>query len=51
MLGWSSLQSRRSYLSLLECSKTVHGLNRLKCNDYFQFNSYGKKQGQTIHLN
>ena len=42
MLGWSSLQSRRSYLSLLECYKTIHGLNGLNCNDYFKFNSYGK---------
>ena len=32
MLGWSSLQSRRSYLSLLECYKTIHGLNGLKCD-------------------
>ena len=42
MLGWSSLQSRRSYLSLLECYKTIHGLNGLTCNDYFEFNYYGK---------
>ena len=42
MLGWSSLQSRRSYLTLLECYKTIHGLNGLNCNDYFEFNSYGK---------
>ena len=41
MLGWSSLQSRRSYLSLLECYKTILGLNGLNCNDYFEFN-YGK---------
>ena len=42
MLGWSSIQSRRSYLSLLECYKTIHGLNGLTCNDYFEFNYYGK---------
>ena len=41
MLGWSSLQSRRSYLSLLEYYMTIHGLNGLNCNDYFEFN-YGK---------
>ena len=41
MLGWSSLQSRRSYLALLECYKTIHGVNGLNCNDYFEFN-YGK---------
>ena len=34
MLGSSLLQSRRSYLSLLECYKTTHGLNGLNCNDY-----------------
>ena len=33
---------RRSYLSLLECYKTIHGLNGLTCNDYFEFNCYGK---------
>ena len=38
MLGWSNLQSRRFYLSLLECYKTIHGLNGLKCDDYFEFN-------------
>ena len=42
MLGRSSLQSRRSYLSLLECCKTIHGLNGLTCNDCFEFNCYGK---------
>ena len=42
MLGWSSLQSRRSYLTLLECHKTIHGLNGLNCNDYFEFNCCGK---------
>ena len=42
MLGWSSLQSRRSYLSLLECYKVIHGLNGLNCNDYFEFNCCGK---------
>ena len=42
MLGWSSLQSRRSYFSLLECYKTIHGLNGLKCNDYFEFNCHSK---------
>ena len=39
MLGSSLLQSRRSYLSLLECYKTTHGLNGLNCNDYFEFNN------------
>ena len=42
MLGWSSLQSRRSYLSLLECYKTIHGLNGVNCNDYFELNCWGK---------
>ena len=40
--AWSSLQSRRSYLSLLECYMTIHGINGLNCNDYFEFNCYGK---------
>ena len=42
MLGWSSLQSRRSYLSLLKCYKTIHGLKGFNCNDYFEFNCYGR---------
>ena len=48
MLGWSSLQSRRSYLTLLECYKTIHGLNGLNCNDYFEFNSYGKTRSNHL---
>ena len=40
--GPSSLQSRRSYLSFLDCFKTIHGLNGLNCNDYFELNCYGK---------
>ena len=27
ILGWSSFQSLKSYLSLLECYKTIRGLN------------------------
>ena len=42
MLGWSSLQSRRSYLSFLECYMTIHGLNGFNCTDYFEFNCYGE---------
>ena len=44
MLGWSSLQSRRSYLSLLECYKTIHGRNGFNCDDYFEFSCYGKRR-------
>ena len=50
MLGWSSLQSRRSYLSLLECYKTIHDLNGITCNDYLDL-TVMVKQDQTIHLN
>ena len=32
----------RSYLSLLGCYKTIHGLNGPNCNDYFELNCYGK---------
>lgn len=43
MLGWSSLQSRRSYLSFLDqCYMTIHGLNGFNCTDYFEFNCYGE---------
>ena len=52
MLGWSSLQSRRSYLSLLECYKTIHGLNGLILPIMIILNlTVMVKQGQTIHLN
>ena len=52
MLGLSSLQSRRSYLSLLECYKTIHGLNGLNCSVMTFFNLIVMvKQDQTIHLN
>ena len=27
---------------MLECYKTTHGLNGFNCNDYFEFNCYGK---------
>ena len=51
MLGWSGLQSRRSYLSLLEYYKTIHGLNGLvNCNDFFNL-IVMVEQDQTIHLN
>ena len=41
MPGWSSLQSR-SYLSSLECYKTIHGLNGLNCDYYFEFNCHSR---------
>ena len=34
LLNWNSLQHRREYLSLVECYKTVFGLNDF--NDYFE---------------
>ena len=34
--NWNSLQHRREYLSLVECYKTVFGLNGLDFNDYFE---------------
>ena len=39
ILGWSSRQSRRTYLSLLKCYNTIHGVNDLNSNhyDYFEF--------------
>ena len=27
---------------MLECYMTIHGINGLNCNDYFEFNCYGK---------
>ena len=52
MLGLSSLQSRRSCLSLPECYKTIHGLNGLNCSVMTFLNLIVMvKQDQTIHLN
>ena len=36
-LGWSTLERRREYFSLVECYKTVFELNGLECRDYFEF--------------
>ena len=37
LLGWSTLERRREYFSLVECYKTVFALNGLECRDYFEF--------------
>ena len=43
MLGWSMQSLIKEVLStLLECYKTIHDLNGLNCNGYFEFNCYGK---------
>ena len=36
-LNWNTLQHRREYLSVVECYKTVFGLNGLDFDDYFEF--------------
>ena len=37
LLGWSTLEPRREYFSLVECCKIVFKLNGLECSDYFEF--------------
>ena len=37
LLNWNTLQHRREYLSVVECYKTVFGLNGLDFDDYFEF--------------
>ena len=37
LLNWNTLQHRREYLSVVECYKTVFGLNGLDFYDYFEF--------------
>ena len=37
LLNWNTLQNRREYLSVVECYKTVFGLNGLDFDDYFEF--------------
>ncbi|RMX52105.1 hypothetical protein pdam_00024115 [Pocillopora damicornis] len=37
LLNWNTLQHRRAYLSVVECYKTVFGLNGLGFDDYFEF--------------
>ena len=36
LLNWNTLQHRREYLSVVECYKTVFGLNGLDFDDYFK---------------
>ena len=51
MLGWSSLQSRRSYLSLLECYKTIFVVLMASTVMIILNLIVMVKQDQTIHLN
>ena len=37
LLNWNTLQHRREHLSVVECYKTVFGLNGLDFDDYFEF--------------
>ena len=37
LLGWSTLERRRKYFSLVECYNTVFELNGLQCRNYFEF--------------
>ena len=37
LLNWNTLQHRREYLPVVECYKTVFGLNGLDFDDYFEF--------------
>ena len=37
LLNWNTLQHRREYLSVVECYKTVFGLNGLDFDVYFEF--------------
>ena len=37
LLNWNTLEHRREYLSLVECYKTVFGLNGLNFNNYFEY--------------
>ena len=37
LLNWNTLQHRREYLSVVECYKTVFGLNGLDFDDHFEF--------------
>ena len=37
LLNWNTVQHQREYLSVVECHKTVFGLNGLEFDDYFEF--------------
>ena len=37
LLNWNTVQHQREYLSVVECFKTVFGLNGLDFDDYFEF--------------
>ena len=36
ILKWATLEKRRHYISLVECYKTIFGLNGLNFNDFFE---------------
>ena len=37
LLCWPTLEERRTFLSLVECYKTIHRLNGLDPTNYFDF--------------
>ena len=37
LLNWNTVQHQREYLSVVECHKTVFGLNGLEFDDHFEF--------------
>ena len=47
ILNWSTLQKRRHFISLVECYKTVFGLNGLNFSDFFELAS--DNQTRTNH--
>ena len=42
ILKWDTLEKRREYYSLIECCKTVFGINGIIFDEVFEFNIFEK---------
>ena len=48
-LKWDTLEKRREYYSLIECYKTVFGLNGVSFDEVFEFRHIRKTRCNHIH--
>ena len=52
LLCWPTLEERRTFLSLVECYKTIHRLNGLDPTNYFDFpnTNYNLRRNHSLTL-
>ena len=50
LLGWSTLERRKEYFSLVECYKIVFDLNGLECSDYFEFCNNNRRSNNPFRI-